>query len=45
MTSTPDDQEWLRLAEEAFNGDRPESEAMQDKWEQQPPWRYRSPAT
>jgi hypothetical protein len=42
MTTTPDDQDWLRLAEEAFTSD-PEDEATQEKWEQQPPWRYRRP--
>ena len=42
MTTTPDDQEWLRLAEEAFTSDRPEDEAMQYKWEQQQ-WRHRRP--
>jgi hypothetical protein len=43
MTTTPDGQQWLRLAEEAFTSDRPDDEAMQENWERQPPWRYRPP--
>jgi hypothetical protein len=39
--TTPDDQDWLRLAEEAFN-DLPEDAPQQDG--EQPPWRYRAPA-
>jgi hypothetical protein len=42
MTTTPNDQEWLRLAEEAFTSDQ-EDEAMQEKSEQQAQWRYRRP--
>lgn len=42
MTITPDDQEWLALAEEAFGGDGPPDETGQDDSEQ-PHWRYRSP--
>jgi hypothetical protein len=41
MTTTPDDQDWLRLADEAFTP--PEDENMQETCEQ-PRWRYRSPA-
>jgi hypothetical protein len=43
MTTTPDDQDWLRLAEEAFTSDRSEDEATQEKLEQQAQWRYRRP--
>jgi hypothetical protein len=39
--TTPDDQDWLRLAEEAFD-DLPEYEFPQDG--EQPPWKYRAPA-
>jgi hypothetical protein len=39
---TPDDQDWLRLAEEAFTSDQ-EDEAMREKPEQQAQWRYRRP--
>ena len=39
---TPDDQDWLRLAEEAFTSDQ-EDEAMREKSEQQAQWRYRRP--
>jgi len=42
MTTTPDGQDWLRLAEEAFTSDR-EDEAMQEKSEQQAQWRYWRP--
>jgi hypothetical protein len=42
MTSTPDDQDWLRLAEEVFC-DLPDNESQQDG--DQPRWRYRSPVT
>ena len=42
MTTTPDDQNWLRLAKEAFTSDQ-EDEAMQQKSEQQAQWRYRRP--
>jgi hypothetical protein len=41
VMTTPDDQDWLRLAEEAFN-DLPEDAPQQDG--EQPPWRYRAPA-
>jgi hypothetical protein len=40
MTSTPDDQDWLHLAEEAF-GDFPDDEATQSS--EHALWRYRSP--
>jgi hypothetical protein len=40
--TTPDDQDWLRLAEEAFTSDQ-EDEAMREKSEQQAKWRYRRP--
>jgi hypothetical protein len=43
MTMTPDDQDWLRLAEEAFTSERSEDEATQEKSEQQAQWRYRRP--
>jgi hypothetical protein len=43
MTTTPDDKDWLRLAEEAFTSDRSEDEAAQEKLEQQAQWRYRRP--
>jgi hypothetical protein len=39
MTTTPDDPDWLRLADEAFTP--PEDEGSQDS--DQPRWRYRSP--
>jgi len=42
MTTTPDDQDWLRLAEEAFTSD-PGGRPMQQKSEQQAQWRYRRP--
>jgi len=42
MTSTPDDQDWLRLAEEAFTA--PQNEDVEDIGENQPRWRYRAPA-
>jgi hypothetical protein len=42
MTTTPDDQDWLRLAEEALTC--PQNAEGQDTSEQQPPWRYRAPA-
>jgi hypothetical protein len=38
--TTPDDQDWLRLAEEVFT-DLPEHDSQQDG--EQPPWRYRAP--
>jgi hypothetical protein len=38
--TTPDDQDWLRTAEDAF-GDLPDSESTEDN--EQPRWRYRSP--
>jgi hypothetical protein len=41
VMTTPDDQDWLRLAEEAFN-DLPEYETPHDG--EQPPWKYRAPA-
>jgi hypothetical protein len=40
MTSTPDDQDWLRLAEEAFTA--PQNEDVEDIGENQPRWRYRA---
>ena len=43
MTTTPDDQDWLRLAEEAFTSERSDDEAIQEKSEQQAQWRYRRP--
>jgi hypothetical protein len=39
VTTTPDDEDWLRLADEAFSP--PEDETSQDS--DQPRWRYRSP--
>jgi hypothetical protein len=41
VMTKPDDQDWLRLAEEVFN-DLPEYECQQDG--EQPLWRYRVPA-
>jgi hypothetical protein len=41
LMTTPDDQDWLRLAEEVFN-DLPEYESPKDG--EQPPWKYRAPA-
>jgi hypothetical protein len=41
LMTTPDDQDWLRLAEEVFN-DLPEYESPRDG--EQPPWKYRAPA-
>jgi hypothetical protein len=42
VTTTPDDQDWLRLAEEAFTSDQ-DDETTQQKSEQQAQWRYRRP--
>lgn len=42
MTTTPDDQDWLRLADEAFTS--PQHEDVEDIGEKLPPWRYRAPA-
>lgn len=38
--TTPDEQDWLRLAEETF-ADLPEHDSQQDG--EQPLWRYRLP--
>jgi hypothetical protein len=41
MTTTPDDQDWRRVADEAF-AELPEEEPALDA--EQPLWRYRLPA-
>ena len=44
MTTTPDDEEWLRLAEEAFTDGQPANESQQENGQSPTQWRYRAAA-
>lgn len=42
---TSDDQDWLRLAEEAFGDGQPDSEPLQEDVPALMHWRYRAPVS
>ena len=45
MTTTPDDQDWMRLAEEAFGEAQPPTDGGQDGIPSLVYWRYRAPVS
>jgi hypothetical protein len=44
MTTTPDDQDWLQLAEDAFSDGQPMNESQQENGQALTQWRYRAAA-